>query len=48
MVLIIILWALIYAYVPETKGKTFEQISRELRRKSKYSINEDDIMSVDN
>ncbi|CAB4003094.1 solute carrier family 2, facilitated glucose transporter member 1-like [Paramuricea clavata] len=39
MVFIIILWALIYVFVPETKGKTFEQISRELRRKLKHSIN---------
>lgn len=39
MVFIIILWALLYVYIPETKGKTFEQISRELRRKLKHSIN---------
>lgn len=38
MVFIIILWALLYVYIPETKGKTFEQISRELRRKLKHSI----------
>ncbi|XP_028393811.1 solute carrier family 2, facilitated glucose transporter member 1-like [Dendronephthya gigantea] len=42
MVFIVILWILIYIYLPETKGKTFQEISQELRRKCTQFINSDD------
>ncbi|XP_046850677.1 solute carrier family 2, facilitated glucose transporter member 3-like isoform X2 [Xenia sp. Carnegie-2017] len=40
MVFILVLWTLIFIYVPETKGKTFEEISRELLINS-YEVNND-------